>query len=537
MIMDYKQVKDDVLKQYDTVMPLIKEIKGDSETTFDTTLAQLQRDVENIRNDIFRLMIVGEAKSGNCNISLQNNINKTRTTTQNTTRRGLVQEALKQAVRDKKFNGRALLDSIIDGGACSSSVSEVETLEALTSGVSFDMQNGMAIEMAEFCDKAIERLKFGQSIGLWGVTITYSATDKIASDILESCISGEIAKPTTDILPMGKNPYALENGQGVYLPKAMLNNPLLAPITSAELGMLCTPPADAVPNFELKQGKVYPMIPSGQGVVVGKVSDGHRPLENMEFSLSEKDLNKHTLVCGITGSGKTTTVKGILRNCDKPFMVIESAKKEYRNIKLPDNRQELTVYTLGKPEINCLQFNPFFVQRGINLQTHIGAEAAEKTSEIAAETIEVGTETGETAIHELGSARNIIVTPDMVVIKESSLKSLMQSNIEGTSHKVTDVKTNSEYLLKYGYLGFEYVEFFGMNPRQGLKSDLIEQTLYMHKYFPATSDLIAIENQGEGDYYLVDSEDVVYEYDVSLKRERKTGKKLFEHIVQRFENV
>lgn len=64
MIMDYKQVKDDVLKQYDTVMPLIKEIKGDSETTFDTTLAQLQRDVENIRNDIFRLMIVGEAKSG-----------------------------------------------------------------------------------------------------------------------------------------------------------------------------------------------------------------------------------------------------------------------------------------------------------------------------------------------------------------------------------------------------------------------------------------------------------------------------------------
>lgn len=66
MIMDYKQVKDDVLKQYDTVMPLIKEIKGDSETTFDTTLAQLQRDVENIRNDIFRLMIVGEAKSGIC---------------------------------------------------------------------------------------------------------------------------------------------------------------------------------------------------------------------------------------------------------------------------------------------------------------------------------------------------------------------------------------------------------------------------------------------------------------------------------------
>ena len=82
-----------------------------------------------------------------------------------------------------------------------------------------------------------------------------------------------------------------------------------------------------------------------------------------------------------------------------------------------------------------------------------------------------------------------------------------------------------------------YVEFFGMNPRQGLKSDLIEQTLYMHKYFPATSDLIAIDNQGEGDYYLVDSEDVVYEYDTSLKQLRKTALKLFEYIVERFESV
>lgn len=136
--------------------------------------------------------------------------------------------------------------------------------------------------------------------------------------------------------------------------------------------MVCTPPYEPVPNFELKQGKAYPMVASSKdGIVVGKVSDGHRPLPNMEFSLSEADLNKHTFVCGITGSGKTTTVKGILTNCKKPFMVIESAKKEYRNISLGEDRQPLTIYTLGKPEINCMQFNPFYIQRGVNLQTHI----------------------------------------------------------------------------------------------------------------------------------------------------------------------
>ena len=64
MIMDYKQVKADVLKQYDAVEPLIKEFKGDSSTTFDTQLTQLQKDIKNIKNDVFQLMIVGEAKSG-----------------------------------------------------------------------------------------------------------------------------------------------------------------------------------------------------------------------------------------------------------------------------------------------------------------------------------------------------------------------------------------------------------------------------------------------------------------------------------------
>ena len=64
MIMNYKKIKADVLKQYDAFLPLVMEIKGDKETTFDTTLKKLQSDAENVKNDIFRLMIVGEAKSG-----------------------------------------------------------------------------------------------------------------------------------------------------------------------------------------------------------------------------------------------------------------------------------------------------------------------------------------------------------------------------------------------------------------------------------------------------------------------------------------
>jgi type IV secretory pathway ATPase VirB11/archaellum biosynthesis ATPase len=63
-------------------------------------------------------------------------------------------------------------------------------------------------------------------------------------------------------------------------------------------------------------------------------------------------------VCGITGSGKTTTVKKILVEAKKPFMVIESAKKEYRNIPI-----DTTIYTLGKPEVNCPQINVLYNAR------------------------------------------------------------------------------------------------------------------------------------------------------------------------------
>jgi len=257
------------------------------------------------------------------------------------------------------------------GGSFSKSVFDAVAKTIGTSDtVSHDIQNGLALELMEYCDKAIERFRQGQNTGMWGTAIAYSANNSLTANIIQACLCGELAKPANDILPLQKFSYDLAKGEQILIPCLNNKNPLLAPITSSELGMICTIPYESVPDFEIRQGKVYPMISSPvDGIVIGNVSDGHRPLDNMNFSLSEADLNRHTFICGITGSGKTTTVKNILTSCDKPFMVIESAKKEYRNINV--NNRPLTVYTLGKPELNCLKFNPFYIQCGINLQTHI----------------------------------------------------------------------------------------------------------------------------------------------------------------------
>ena len=46
--------------------------------------------------------------------------------------------------------------------------------------------------------------------------------------------------------------------------------------------------------------------------------------------LNKESLKTHTFICGVTGTGKTTTCQSILLNSKLPFLVIEPAKTEYR---------------------------------------------------------------------------------------------------------------------------------------------------------------------------------------------------------------
>lgn len=238
--------------------------------------------------------------------------------------------------------------------------------------ISGDIQNGFALELMNFADNAIERLKGGQNNGIWQTAIVYSAESSISRNVIRACLSGELSKLDADKLPMIAFEPTSSHGETLRIPNFLENvdpNPLCSYINSAELGLLCTVPTESVPDFELRLERKFPLVASrlsDNGIQIGNVVDGKRPMENMPFSLSEQDLNKHTFICGITGSGKTTTVKKILVEAQKPFFVIESAKKEYRNIAV-----DTTVYTLGKPEINAPKINPFYIMPGVSPQVHI----------------------------------------------------------------------------------------------------------------------------------------------------------------------
>ena len=246
--------------------------------------------------------------------------------------------------------------------------------EAITDGdtVSGDIQNGFALELMNYADKAIERLKGGQTSGMWQTAIAFSGENAMTVNIIKACLCGELSKPDPDKLPLLSFQPKTHDNEKLRIPAflgADRQNPLCSNISSSELGLLCTFPTESVPDFEVRIQKDYPLVrspSSPSSAPIGYVTDGKRPLYNMPFALNKLDLNKHTFICGITGSGKTTTVKKILVEAHVPFLVIESAKKEYRNLAI-----DTEVFTLGKSEINCPQINPFYVMSGVSLQTHI----------------------------------------------------------------------------------------------------------------------------------------------------------------------
>lgn len=268
----------------------------------------------------------------------------------------------------------ATIGSIFGGKSHSEGYSD-SIAKAITKAdtVSSDIQNGFALELMNYADKAIERLKNGHINGVWQTAMVFSADSAESRNIIKACLSGELSKPDSDKLPLAAFEPKEKEGENIRIPQFLeggnRQNSLCSYLTSSELGLLCTVPTESVPDFEIRIRHDYPMVRStvtDDSVVIGNLADGRRALQNMPFALTHSDLNKHTFVCGLTGSGKTTTVKKILVESQVPFLVIESAKKEYRNIIVNTN-----VFTLGRPEINCPQMNPFYVMPGVNLQTHI----------------------------------------------------------------------------------------------------------------------------------------------------------------------
>ena len=160
-----------------------------------------------------------------------------------------------------------------------------------------------------------------------------------------------------------------------------MREPPVQVLTSAELALLARPPADEFPGYEVSDFVRFGVEPgttppTGKATVrVGAIVDSGVETGNW-LTLPLRDLSKHVLIAGVTGSGKTNTCFGLLEQVwdggrGVPFLVVESAKSEYRSLLAEPGFRGLTVFTVGDETTSPLRINPFEVPPGILVQTHI----------------------------------------------------------------------------------------------------------------------------------------------------------------------
>jgi hypothetical protein len=94
------------------------------------------------------------------------------------------------------------------------------------------------------------------------------------------------------------------------------------------------------------------------------------------------------------------------------------------------------------------------------------------------------------------------------------------------------------YLLEYGYLAFGYIEFNGANEKQKLRSDIVINSGYVHEHYPETRGFIVLEDRGEEDFILCDSQDAVYSFTPAASRGiRKMNLYLVDYIIERYNQI
>lgn len=154
-------------------------------------------------------------------------------------------------------------------------------------------------------------------------------------------------------------------------------------LSSPDLASIVHLPTYEMPGYFVKTYARFDVFPhrhyENDAVEVGEVLDEGRRM-GCQYVVGLDGLNKHALVVGATGSGKTNTIFHILKQLWRmriPFLVIEPAKTEYR--KLLNSKEigsELQVFTLGDEKTSPFRLNPFEILRvgarkRVSLQTHI----------------------------------------------------------------------------------------------------------------------------------------------------------------------
>jgi hypothetical protein len=245
----------------------------------------------------------------------------------------------------------------------------------------------------ELQDAYLRHLQLGTAIGSWQVCVYFFAPDRSVFVRLQSLIRAtyvdEMSRPTPlrthevrGLKPHVEQFGLLRNTRTDQTAQSLLSYKFLTPLNSRMLSAYVHLPKKEMPGFRVRRSAEFSLanIPPknpNRVIAVGNILDRGVDTGNLYY-VDVDALQKHTIVCGVTGGGKTNTCFYLLNQLWRfkiPFMVCEPAKSEYRHMMLMSETFKGVgqAFSLGDETVSPFRLNPFEIMRGVKVQTHLDA--------------------------------------------------------------------------------------------------------------------------------------------------------------------
>lgn len=250
-----------------------------------------------------------------------------------------------------------------------------------TESMSVEILNREAEYVVELLEKQLQRIDQAKATGMWKVDCRFFSNTQLVVQRVQSLARAVFSGSES-------TPDALRTF--ICSPDTSSSTDFQTILTTPELATYAQLPREEFQGFRIAPYARFdtdlPLTAPVSPIIIGRIVDINR-VTNADFSIPLEDLAKHALVTGMTGSGKTTTIFGVLEQLfskNIPFLIIEPAKAEYRHLLGADDGKSdpsgpiptLRVYTLGDETVAPFRLNPFEFEiidenRRIHLQTHI----------------------------------------------------------------------------------------------------------------------------------------------------------------------
>lgn len=245
----------------------------------------------------------------------------------------------------------------------------------------------------EMQDAYLKHIQLGTAIGSWQVGVYFFATDRSVFVRLQSLIRATYVDESSRPTPLRTHEVRglkshieqfglLRNTRNEQNIQSLLSYRFLTPLTSRMLSAYVHLPKREMAGFRVRRSAEFSLaiIPPknpDRVIAVGNILDRGVDTGNLYY-IDVDALQKHTIVCGVTGGGKTNTCFYLLNQLWKfkiPFLVCEPAKSEYRHMMLMSETFKGIgqAFSLGDETVSPFRMNPFEIYKGVKVMTHLDA--------------------------------------------------------------------------------------------------------------------------------------------------------------------